>query len=45
MFQEKTVRLFCLACQLPRVADLVVEQILNDAADLIRQVHRLQNGN
>ena len=50
------MRLCCLTCQLPRFLDLVVEQLvevgdevvgralLNDVADLLRQVHRLESG-
>ena len=53
--RKKTVRVCCLTCQLPRCLDLVVEQLveigdevvgrtpLNDVADLLRQVHRLEN--
>ena len=57
MFRKKTVRLCFLTCQLPCFLDVVVEELvevgdeivgrapLNDVADLIRQVHKLKNGN
>ena len=35
MFRKKTVRLCCLACQLPRFLDLVVEQLVEVGDEIV----------